>query len=122
MGPRTAAKTTPPESLIREIVKRILTVSRPDRVILFGSHSTGTAHADSDIDLLILKEPLKDRRRESVRIRRAIGDLGCPFDVVVMQTSWFESSKSVVGGLAFPANKYGRIIYDATRGHQESPG
>ena len=30
-----------------------------------------------------------------------------------MATECFEETKSVIGGLAYPANKYGRVIYDA---------
>ncbi|HUP24685.1 MAG TPA: nucleotidyltransferase domain-containing protein [Thermoanaerobaculia bacterium] len=39
------------ERLEREIVSRIRQVSRPSRVILFGSRAAGTATSDSDIDL-----------------------------------------------------------------------
>jgi len=38
--------------------------------------------------------------------------LGYPFDIVVMAADWFEETKSVIGGLAYPANKYGRVIYE----------
>lgn len=36
-----------------------------------------------------------------------------PFDVILMATEAFEESKNIVGGIAYPANKYGRIIYEA---------
>jgi hypothetical protein len=32
-----------------------------------------------------------------------------------MAPEWFEASKNVVGGLAYPANKYGRVIYEGSR-------
>jgi len=50
---------------------------------------------------------------EWVRIRRAIGDMGYPFDILMIATDFFEESKSFVGGIAYPANKYGRVIYEA---------
>jgi hypothetical protein len=36
-----------------------------------------------------------------------------PFDVIVISTEWFEDRKNVIGGIAYPANKYGKVIYEA---------
>jgi predicted nucleotidyltransferase len=52
-----------------EIVRRILTVARPDRIILFGSAATGQMNGDSDIDLLVLESEPGNTREESVKIR-----------------------------------------------------
>jgi predicted nucleotidyltransferase len=101
------------ESLIREITDRILSVTSPDKIILFGSAAAGAMTRDSDIDLLIVESAPGDRREESVRIHDALRGLGYPFDVIVISTDWFEASKNVVGGIAYPANKYGKVIYEA---------
>ena len=100
------------EELLQEIVRRILTVVSPDRVILFGSAATGRMFEHSDIDLLILEESPGNRRRESVRVLDTLRGLGFAFDVIVMATEWFEESKAVIGGIAYPANKYGKVIYE----------
>lgn len=101
------------ESLLNELVRRVLTVARPDRIILFGSAATGQMTRDSDIDLLIV-EPSPDNRREhSVRIRDAIGNVNFPVDVLVIATDRFEATKHVIGGIAYPAHKYGRVLYEA---------
>ena len=100
------------EDLVREIVHRIVSVTQPDRIIMFGSASTGRMSKDSDIDLIILERNLRDARRERLRIRQALRDLGHPFDIVVMPTENFEESKEVIGGIAYPANKYGRVVYE----------
>ncbi len=99
------------DTLTQEIVRRILSVTRPDRVILFGSAATGTMTRDSDIDLLVIAPPCDNTIAQRVRIRRAIGDLGYPFDILMMDPERFEATKGVIGGLAFPAHKYGRVIY-----------
>ena len=101
------------EALIEEIVRRVLSVARPDKIILFGSAASGRMTADSDIDLLIVESRPRDRRKESVRVGDALRGMGFPFDVLVMSTEWFEASKTVVGGIAHPANKYGKVIYAA---------
>jgi len=100
------------EKLVREIVQRITSVTQPDRIILFGSASTGGMTKDSDIDLLVLERETPDNRKERLRIRQALNDLGHSFDVIVMPTERFEESKNVIGGIAYPAHKYGRVVYE----------
>jgi len=103
------------ETLLQKIVRRLLEVSRPDRIILFGSAASGRMTRDSDIDLLVLEASLKEPRQETVRLRNALRGLGFPFDVRVMAPERFEETKEIIGGLAYPANKYGRVIYEAAR-------
>jgi predicted nucleotidyltransferase len=110
MGPAPAQVD---ESLTREIVRRVLTAARPDKIILFGSAASGAMTRDSDVDLLVVEREPSDQRRESVRIEAALSGLGVPFDVIVISTDWFEASKNVIGGIAYPANKYGKVIYEA---------
>jgi hypothetical protein len=31
----------------------------------------------------------------------------------MISTEWFEGSKEVIGDIVYPANKYGRVIYEA---------
>ncbi|MBI4581500.1 MAG: nucleotidyltransferase domain-containing protein, partial [Planctomycetes bacterium] len=62
--------------LIDEVIRRIAGVVRPRRIVLFGSAATGTMTADSDIDLLVLKNDVRNPRQESTRLRAALGGLG----------------------------------------------
>lgn len=101
------------EIVLKEIVDRVLGVTRPERIILFGSAATGTMTKDSDIDLIVLEERPENPRAESVKLHRALSRIGYPVDVIVMSTERFEESKGVIGGLAYPANKYGKVIYEA---------
>jgi predicted nucleotidyltransferase len=101
------------EKLLGEIVTRILAVADARRIILFGSAATGTMTKDSDIDLLVLEDAPEDIRAEMIRIRRALYEIDFPIDVMVMATDRFEETKSLVGGLARPAHKQGRVLYDA---------
>jgi predicted nucleotidyltransferase len=101
------------DDLFKKVVDRILAVAKPDRIILFGSAATGSVTRDSDLDLLVLERGLGNQRQESARLREALGDLGVPVDVFAMESERFEETKGVIGGLAYPANKYGRVIYEA---------
>lgn len=101
------------DNVVQEIVQRILRVTKPDRVILFGSAATGAMTRDSDIDLLVVERSPSNTREERLRIWESLGDLGFPVDVFVIATERFEESKNIFGGLAYPAHKYGRVIYEA---------
>jgi predicted nucleotidyltransferase len=100
------------DTLTSEIVRRILAVANPDRIILFGSAATGLMTRDSDIDLLIVEAQAANRHEESVKIRCAIGDISFPVDVMVINTERFEATKDILGGIAYPAHEYGRVLYE----------
>jgi len=109
----TQTTTRIDDALVEEIVRRVLSVTQPDKIILFGSAATREMTRDSDIDLLVVESEIEDRHEEYVRIRQALGDMGYPFDILFIATAWFEESKNVIGGIAYPAHKYGKVIYDA---------
>ena len=99
--------------LTDEIVRRVLSATTADRIILFGSAATSRMTRDSDIDLLVVKPAPANLREESVKIRRALGDVGFPVDVIVISTERFEATKHIFGGIAYPAHKYGKVLYEA---------
>ncbi|MEK7408635.1 MAG: nucleotidyltransferase domain-containing protein [Acidobacteriota bacterium] len=101
------------EKLIREIVRRLLGVTQPDRIILFGSAALGAMTRDSDIDLLVVAPAPSNTIEERVKLLRALRGLGFPFDVFIIATERFEETKDIFGGIAFPAHKYGRVIYES---------
>jgi uncharacterized protein len=101
------------DSVIREIVQRLLGVSQPQRIILFGSASTGQMTRDSDVDLLVVAPDSLNTIDERVKLLRALRGLGFPFDVFIIGPERFEETKNVFGGIAYPAHKYGRVIYEA---------
>ncbi|MDI7267300.1 MAG: nucleotidyltransferase domain-containing protein [Myxococcota bacterium] len=100
------------ERVLGKIVQRVLGAARPSRILLFGSAAEGTMTPDSDIDLLVIHDGSEDAAREGVRIRAALAGMGYPFDVFVMSAEEFEETKNVIGGLAYPANKYGKVIHE----------
>ena len=101
------------EQLVKEVVNRILSISQPNRIILFGSAANGNMGPDSDIDILVVEDDPADNRKESIRISKRMSGLGYPFDIIVISTQWFEQTKDLIGGIAYPANKYGKVIYAA---------
>ena len=41
------------QSIINEIVEKIVVNHQPERIMLFGSYAWGHPHSESDIDLLL---------------------------------------------------------------------
>jgi len=52
------------------------------------------------------------KQEEIMRLRLALGSLPCTVDVWVMSEEEFEETKDVIGGLAYPANKYGLVLHE----------
>jgi hypothetical protein len=99
------------ETLVRKIVTRLLGVVQPDRLILFGPAATGQMTPDNDL-LVVAASPVNTVEVYG-RLHQAHGGLGFPFDVFLIATDRFEEIKEIFGGIADPAHKSGRVIYEA---------
>ena len=101
------------DETLQQIVHKIVELASPDRVILFGSAAAGEMTTDSDLDLLVVESRVPNTRHESIRLRAALEDVPLPIDVIVMSRERFEETKNVIGSIAYPAHKYGRVLYEA---------
>lgn len=99
---------------IQTMVDRIVHQSHPLRVILFGSHAGGTATAYSDIDLLVVLPEVPDKRRATVDILRALGDMSVSHDVVVTTPDEIARRGNSVGSVLRPALREGTVVYERT--------
>ena len=86
---------------------------RTGEVRVFGSVARGEAKEDSDVDLLIIEKVIVNQRSEMARIGAELATFCVPVDVMVMTAERFEETKNVIGGIAYPAHKYGKVIYEA---------
>lgn len=99
------------EALLTEITQRIIAVSDPEQIILFGSRARGDAGADSDVDLLVIKDDVESPRAEAARIYRALAGLRTPIDVVVVRSDYVQRHRNTVGTVVRPALREGRVLY-----------
>src|SRR5688572_24311659 len=81
--------------VLDEIVKRIIALAAPVKIILFGSNARGEAQASSDLDLIIVEKEVTEQYDEALRLGRALGDLMLPIDLIVVSEAQF--------------NRYGRV-------------
>lgn len=101
------------QGVIDEIIRGVTSTVPAQRIILFGSAATDQMTRDSDIDLLILSENIEDPWAERLAVRRSLRALGYPFDIILMTEARFEETKDIIGGIAYPAHRYGKVIYEA---------
>ena len=62
-------------ALYDEIVRRIVALADPDKIIVFGSRARGDHRADSDIDILVIKESTEPRYKRSRVLYGALANL-----------------------------------------------
>jgi predicted nucleotidyltransferase len=88
--------------------------ARVRRIILFGSRARGDARPDSDFDLLVVVRDLP--RKEILTLRQGLYEVlrghGVVAEPWVMSETEFEETKTIIGGLAYPAWKEGVILYE----------
>jgi len=95
-----------------EITRRILSISTPERIILFGSYARGDFGPDSDLDLLVVIPGVQSPRSESTRLRRALRGLLVPVDIVVVTPQQIERYRNTMGYIYSSALTEGKVIYE----------
>lgn len=100
------------EEQIREIARRIGEQPGVVQVWLFGSHATGTAGPDSDVDLLAVYDGEPDPIFAVQELRRLLFDLVTPIDVLVIGREEFERTRHAVGALARIVTREGRVVHE----------
>ncbi len=74
---------------LKKLADKIKEITPATKIYLFGSYAYGTPNEDSDIDLCILTNENR-RKLEILReIRRNVGDINYPLDILVYKTDEF---------------------------------
>jgi predicted nucleotidyltransferase len=103
-------------AIAEELSLRIVQAARGRvrKIILFGSRARGDARPDSDFDLLVIMRDLTpdETRRVTLSLYRALRGAGVNAEPSVMSEEEFAETRSVVGGLAYPAEAEGVALYE----------
>ncbi len=97
--------------VLAEVVRRIVRVAAPERIVLFGSAARGQAGPDSDLDLLAIKPGHYHRGRLTDAIYRSLIGVGQAVDVVVVTPEDVNRYRDALGLVIAPALREGRVIY-----------
>ncbi len=107
--------TTAAETVIRDMAAVVAREVDPEAIILFGSHATGGARPDSDVDLLVVEAapfgPNKDRRQEMVRLWRALDRFPVGKDILVYSREEVERWRTARNHIIARALREGRLLY-----------
>ena len=104
-----------PEKDLEELVRRIVEVADPEKIILFGSAATGRMGAHSDLDVLVIKGGSYDHHALTVDIYAALSDIEYPKDILVVTPEQVERYKDSFCLVLYPALREGKAIYDASK-------
>jgi predicted nucleotidyltransferase len=99
--------------VLTEIVRRIVHVAAPERIVLFGSAARGEAGPDSDLDLLVIKPGRYHRGRLTEEIYLSLIGVGQAVDVVVVTPEDVERYRDTPALVIAPALREGRVVYAA---------
>ncbi len=98
---------------VEAAIRKIIEVSRPDKLILFGSYVSGAVTINSDVDFLVITgDHIENPRKESVRIRRALRGISMPMDILVVTKTKWRQLKDVPGLIYKEAVSSGRVVYE----------
>lgn len=99
------------DNVLDEVVRRIIEVADPEKIILFGSMARGEEGPNSDLDLLVVKTGAH-RRKLTQKIYERLFGVGYPVDVIVVTPEDIARHRDTIGLIIGPALEEGKVIYE----------
>jgi predicted nucleotidyltransferase len=97
--------------VLDEIIRRIVEVAKPEKIIMFGSAARGTMGPNSDVDLLVVKAGDFHRGKLTETIYMNMFGVGQAVDVVVVKPDDIERYGNSHALVIAPALREGKVIY-----------
>ncbi len=102
------------DAVLQDIVRRIVEVAHPQRIVLFGSAARGQMGPHSDFDLLVIKAGPVHRGHLEAEIYRRLLGVGHAADVIVATCEDIERYGQSAGLVYREALRDGKVLYDET--------
>jgi predicted nucleotidyltransferase len=103
-------KSTIAQDKLDLIIRRIVEVAKPEKIILFGSAARGAMGPNSDVDLLVIKSGA-NRLDLMGEIYRNLHGVGEPVDVIVVTPEDVERYRNSFALAIYPALRDGKVVY-----------
>ena len=103
-------------TLMQEIVSRIVHKANPQQVILFGIRARGDARPESDLDLLVVAEDTRSRTARASELYGILSDIPIAMDILVYQPAEIHEWSDVPQAFVTTAVREGRLLYENRSG------
>jgi len=104
------------DKVLAEIVQAIVRQVDPVMIILFGSHASGHAREESDLDLLIVeREPFgqkRSRRKEMSLVRKVLSGFRIAKDILIYGEDEFAKWRGSVNHVIGRSLRDGKVLYE----------
>ena len=101
------------QDTLNDIIRRVVEVAEPERIILFGSAARGEMNRHSDVDLLVVKD-VADLRRLTAEIYRRLYGVGAAVDIVMVTPQDVERYRDSHALVIKPALREGTVMYESS--------
>ncbi len=100
------------DAQLEEMVRRILSVGNPDKIILFGSRARRDARPDSDYDLLVIEASDLPRYKRAAKYRRALIGTALAKDILVWTPAETAEWRNVPNAFITTILNEGIVLYE----------
>jgi uncharacterized protein len=101
------------EKRIDILVRQIVDIARPLRIVLFGSATSENVLPGSDLDVLVVMPAGTHRRQTAQRLYREISGVGMPFDLIIATPQDLVNHQNNIGLIYHSILRDGKEIYAA---------
>ncbi len=105
----------PVADTLPQAVERIVSVLKPEKIILFGSYADGNPNHDSDVDLLVIMNTRKKHSERYLAVSRLLRPRLFPVDIIVKNPKEIEEAMRGGKDNSFFIReiiKTGKVLYD----------
>ena len=99
------------EDRIAAVVDRIVRDFDTKAIIIFGPVADGTADEDSDLGVVVILDTGLSIRQRSIAVRRSIGDIGMPFEVLTFTPEEANAQRMNPWGMLEGILSSGKVVY-----------
>lgn len=99
-------------SVLDRVIRRVVQVAQPEKIILFGSAAQGRMGPHSDLDLLVVRDGV-DALDLMGEIYLNLRGVGAAVDAIVASPDDLERYRDSHGMLIREALREGRVVYEA---------
>ena len=100
------------DTLLSEMVSKIVEHFHPDKVILFGSRAWGEPTRESDLDILVVMDVNGSPIRKAAEISRIARPRFLPMDIIVRTSDELEHRTEIGDPFIKRIMNHGKVLYE----------